>query len=77
VSPVLLPLHGCCYTERGPYRSIGVGSTAAFRELNRFLDERKVKLDGIIDKVFAFDDSAKAIDYLYSGKHVGKVVIKV
>ncbi|KAH8698234.1 hypothetical protein GQ44DRAFT_764765 [Phaeosphaeriaceae sp. PMI808] len=53
------------------------GSRADFEALNTFLEEKQVKLDSIIDKVFAFDDAPQAYEYLASGKHVGKVVIKV
>ncbi|RSM06750.1 hypothetical protein CEP52_005597 [Fusarium oligoseptatum] len=58
-------------------QGIQVGSKKQFEELNRFLDEKKVQLDSIVDKTFSFEDSAAAFDYLYSGSHVGKVVIKL
>jgi NADPH-dependent curcumin reductase CurA len=29
------------------------------------------------DQTFSFEESAEAFEYLYSGKHVGKVVIKL
>jgi NADPH:quinone reductase-like Zn-dependent oxidoreductase len=41
------------------------------------LDEKKVDLKPIIDKVFEFEDASEAFKYLYSGAHVGKVVIKI
>jgi len=56
-------------------RGIAVGSKLEFEALNQFLEEKEVKLDTIIDRTFAFDDSPAAFDYLYSGKHTGKVVI--
>ncbi|KAL2669933.1 hypothetical protein Neosp_015099 [[Neocosmospora] mangrovei] len=58
-------------------QGIQVGSKKQFEELNKFLDEKKVRLDSIVDKTFAFEDSAAAFDYLYSGAHTGKVVIKI
>jgi NADPH:quinone reductase-like Zn-dependent oxidoreductase len=58
-------------------KGIGVGSKEDFVELNRFLEEKKVSLAPLIDRVFTFDESPAAFDYLYSGSHVGKVVIKV
>ncbi|KAI8667076.1 hypothetical protein LRP88_01168 [Fusarium phalaenopsidis] len=58
-------------------QGIQVGSKKEFEELNRFLDEKKVRLDSLVDKTFAFEDSAAAFDYLYSGSHIGKVVIKI
>lgn len=30
-----------------------------------------------IDRVFAFEDTAKALEYLGLGRHIGKVVVKV
>ena len=31
----------------------------------------------VVDKVFAFEDTVKAYEYLESGAHVSKVVIRV
>jgi threonine dehydrogenase-like Zn-dependent dehydrogenase len=45
--------------------------------MNRFLEEKKVNLAPIIGRVFSFEESREAFDYLYSGKHTGKVVIKL
>jgi len=46
--------------------------------LNRFLEEKKVNLAPLVDDhIFKFEDSQAAFDYLWSGKHVGKVVIRV
>ncbi|KAJ4320708.1 hypothetical protein N0V94_003238 [Neodidymelliopsis sp. IMI 364377] len=53
------------------------GSKADFEALNRFLSDREVRLDTLIDRTFSLDDSKAAFDYLASGKHVGKVVIKL
>jgi threonine dehydrogenase-like Zn-dependent dehydrogenase len=54
-----------------------VGSKEDFVDLNRFLEEKKVSLAPLVDRVFTFDESPAAFDYLYSGSHVGKVIIKV
>ncbi|KAK4663980.1 putative secondary metabolism biosynthetic enzyme [Podospora pseudopauciseta] len=58
-------------------KGIGVGSKQDFVELNQFLAEKKVSLAPLVDRVFTFDESPAAFDYLYSGSHVGKVIIKV
>lgn len=58
-------------------RGIGVGSKLEYEELNKFLEEKKVSLKPLIDRVFSFEESPAAFDYLYSGSHVGKVIIKV
>lgn len=54
-----------------------MASKEEFIELNRFLEEKKVSLTPLVDRVFRFDESPAAFDYLYSGSHVGKVIIKV
>ncbi|KAH7123946.1 hypothetical protein B0J11DRAFT_326223 [Dendryphion nanum] len=53
------------------------GSRKDFEDLNRFLDEKLVSLEPLIDRVFAFEDSVAAFEYLETGQHVGKVVIKI
>ncbi|KAI3327365.1 NAD(P)-binding protein [Xylariaceae sp. AK1471] len=58
-------------------KGISVGSREDYLELNRFLAEKKVSLAPLIDRVFSFEESPAAFDYLNSGSHVGKVVIKV
>ncbi|KAH7067381.1 chaperonin 10-like protein [Paraphoma chrysanthemicola] len=52
------------------------GSRADFEALNAFLEEKKVDLAPIVDKVFSFDEVPRAMEYLASGRHVGKVVVK-
>ncbi|KAL6915616.1 hypothetical protein ACHAPO_008049 [Fusarium lateritium] len=58
-------------------KGIAVGSKDDYESLNQFLSEKNVSLTPLVDRVFSFDESAAAFDYLYSGSHVGKVVIKV
>jgi threonine dehydrogenase-like Zn-dependent dehydrogenase len=58
-------------------RGIAVGSKEDYVDLNRFLEEKKVSLAPLVDRVFKFDEAPEAFDYLYSGSHVGKVVIKL
>lgn len=43
----------------------------------KFLDVKKIDLRPLIDRVFAFDDVHAAFDYLESGGHFGKVVVKL
>jgi threonine dehydrogenase-like Zn-dependent dehydrogenase len=58
-------------------RGIAVGTKQDHQDLCKFLDEKKVDLSPMIDRVFKFEDSSEAFKYLYSGAHVGKVVIKI
>lgn len=53
------------------------GSRTDLEDVCAFLDEKKVDLKPLIDRVFAFDDAKAAFDYMESGSHVGKVVIKM
>lgn len=58
-------------------QGILAGSRKDLEDLNKFLEEKNVQLDSIIDRTYAFEDCPAAFEYLYSGKHVGKVVIKL
>ncbi|KAF1847015.1 NAD(P)-binding protein [Cucurbitaria berberidis CBS 394.84] len=53
------------------------GSKVDFEMLVEFLEAKKIHVDTIIDRVFSFDDAPAAFEYLSSGKHVGKVVIRL
>jgi threonine dehydrogenase-like Zn-dependent dehydrogenase len=53
------------------------GSRADFEAVSAFLEEKKVVVKPIIDKVFSFEEAPEAYKYLASGKHVGKVVVKI
>ncbi len=59
-------------------RGISVGSKVDGKDLCDFISEKEISLKGIVDKkIFSFEESQAAFDYLYSGKHFGKVVIKL
>ncbi|KAJ4355362.1 uncharacterized protein N0V89_003378 [Didymosphaeria variabile] len=58
-------------------KGILAGSRADLEAVSRFLDEKKVDLKPLVDKVFKFDDAKAAFKYLESGSHVGKVVLKM
>jgi NADPH:quinone reductase-like Zn-dependent oxidoreductase len=45
--------------------------------MNHYLEEKKVDLGPALDRTFAFEESKEAFEYLASGKHTGKIVIKV
>ncbi|UPK96200.1 hypothetical protein LCI18_007135 [Fusarium solani-melongenae] len=65
------------FAKRGKIQGPGVGSKSDFEKLNQFLEQNKVSLSPIIDRVFPFNESKAAFDYLDSGKHVGKIVIRI
>lgn len=54
---------------------IYVGSRAMFERLNDFLTEHQIR--PVVDRVFSFDDAIAAYEYLKSGNHFGKVVIRI
>ncbi|KAL2203713.1 alcohol dehydrogenase [Sarocladium strictum] len=58
-------------------QGIAVGSKVDYQNLNKFLEEKNVSLAPVIDRVFPFQESKAAFDHLLSGKHVGKVIIKM
>lgn len=54
---------------------IYVGSKQQFEDLLKFVETKELRPH--IHKVFKFEDTVKAIEYLGSGQHSGKIVIKV
>ncbi|KAJ8072953.1 hypothetical protein PM082_019816 [Marasmius tenuissimus] len=58
-------------------KGLQVGSVDSFKNMNRLIASRPEITRPVIDKVFAFEDSAKAFEHLESQKHIGKVVIKM
>ncbi len=52
-----------------------VGSVAMFERFVRALDAAKI--EPVVDQVFSFAEARAAYDHLASGKHFGKVVIRV
>jgi len=54
---------------------IFVGSRSMLEDLSRFVAASGIR--PVVDRVFAFDQAAKAYQYLQSGSHFGKVVIRV
>ena len=55
-------------------QGVTVGSKTAFERMNAFIAKQNIK--PIIDKVFSFEDTVDAFNYLESGQHFGKVCIE-
>ncbi|KAI1613136.1 alcohol dehydrogenase [Exophiala viscosa] len=51
------------------------GPRDRFEEMLQFYEHHKIK--PVVDRVFSFDEAEEAFQYLYSGGHFGKVVIRV
>lgn len=60
-----------------PYRGIYAGSRRDLEEVSAFIDEKKISLSPLVDRVFSFDEAKEATAYLEGGSHVGKVVLKM
>jgi len=56
-------------------QGIFVGSRQMFEELNRAVSGARLK--PVIDRTFAFGQLREALDYLHSGAHCGKIVIRL
>ncbi|TFY79186.1 hypothetical protein EWM64_g4829 [Hericium alpestre] len=56
-------------------RGINVGPKQLHEDLLRFVDTNQLRPH--IDKVFPFEQTKEAIEYLSKGQHSGKIVIKV
>ena len=54
---------------------IYVGSREMFEAMNRALEAANIR--PVIDKVFPFESAPEAFDYMASGSHFGKIVIRV
>lgn len=46
-------------------------------DLSSALTTTRIKFDDIIDSTWAFDNAEEALQYLWEGKQVGKVVIQI
>lgn len=55
-------------------QGILVGSRRMFEDMNRAIEGNHLK--PVIDRTFAFAEARKALDYLESGSHFGKIVLK-
>jgi len=58
-------------------RLIGVfvGSRAMFEEMNRTIESHGIR--PVVDRTFGFDQVHEALELMKSGKHFGKVVVKI
>jgi NADPH:quinone reductase-like Zn-dependent oxidoreductase len=54
---------------------IYVGSRVDFEAMNRFMAEHKIR--PVIDRVFPFEESPQAFDFMDNGSYLGKIVIKL
>src|SRR5208283_1589207 len=67
----IFPIVSKSATEFGIY----VGSREMFESMNRAFEVAKLR--PVIDKVFPFESTPAAFDYMAAGSHFGKIVIRV
>jgi NADPH:quinone reductase-like Zn-dependent oxidoreductase len=58
-------------------RGVNVGSRQDFEEMNRFIEEKGMRFEDIIDRRFGFGEAEEAIEYVGKRGPFGKVVIEV
>lgn len=56
-------------------QGIFTGSRSMLEDMTAYLENNK--LYPVIDEVFDFADATKAIDHMASGKHFGKIIVKI
>lgn len=66
---------GALFAKRASMCGIQVGSRDMFEAMNRAIEVGR--LEPVIDRVFDFNDARAAYEHLASGKHFGKVVIRI
>ena len=57
-------------------RGVNVGSRLELEQLNRVISANQMRFGEIIDRKFSFGQASEAFAYLWSGKHIGKIVIE-
>ncbi|KAL8853178.1 MAG: hypothetical protein Q9221_001912 [Calogaya cf. arnoldii] len=58
-------------------RGINAGSKMDMDDLSSALTATQIRFDDILDSTWAFDKADEALQYLWEGKQVGKIVIQV
>ncbi len=56
-------------------QGIFVGSRQMFEDMNRLICQHNLK--PVVDKVFEFGEAREALNYMESGSHFGKIVVKI
>ena len=56
-------------------QGIFIGSRRMFEDMNAAIETHKLR--PVIDRVFEFDQAREALNYMTSGAHFGKIVVKI
>ncbi|KAI1256676.1 hypothetical protein MGN70_001801 [Eutypa lata] len=63
--------------RRVTLRGINAGSKHDQDDLCAAVSAAQLRFDDIIDSVYSFEEAEKAIEYIWQGKQVGKIVLRV
>lgn len=59
------------------FRGINVGSRLDFERMNELIAATGMRFEDVVDRKFSYDEAPDAFEYLWSGKHVGKVAMEM
>lgn len=59
------------------YRGINAGSKFDMEDFCAALAATEMRLDDLIDRVFAFAEAEEAVEYIWQGRQIGKVVLRL
>lgn len=59
------------------HRGINAGSKYDMEDLSAALSATSIPLDDIIDSTYPFEQAEEAIQYLWEGRQVGKIVLRL
>lgn len=59
------------------FRGINVGSRLDFERMNGLIAATGMRFEDVVERKFSYDQAPDAFGYLWSGKHVGKLVIEI
>lgn len=58
-------------------RGINCGTKFDMEDLCEALSAHQTPLDDLIDRVFPFEEAEEALQFVWEGKQIGKVVLQV
>lgn len=59
------------------YRGINAGSKHDMEDFCAALSATEMPLEDLIDSVFPFEQAEEAVEYIWQGKQIGKLVLRL
>jgi Zn-dependent alcohol dehydrogenase len=59
------------------FRGINAGSRFDLEDLSDAISADETQLDDLIDKVYPFSEAEEAVQFVWEGKQIGKVVLQL